>query len=124
MPNHIHLVWRINEDVLLEDVQRDFLKYTAQQIRFDLQKHHPRVLSHFEVNLKDRKYQFWERNALSIDLFDRKVVEQKLTYIHNNPLQEKWNLTKHPQDYWYSSYRFYETGQDDFGFLVHYMEDY
>ena len=124
MPNHIHLVWRINEDVLLEDVQRDFLKYTAQQIRFDLQKHHPRVLSHFEVNLKDRKYQFWERNALSIDLFDRKVVEQKLTYIHNNPLQEKWNLTKHPQDYWYSSCRFYETGQDDFGFVVHYMEDY
>ncbi|MEA5428411.1 transposase [Arcicella lustrica] len=32
MPNHIHLVWKINENYLLKDVQRDFLKYTAQQI--------------------------------------------------------------------------------------------
>jgi REP element-mobilizing transposase RayT len=48
MPNHIHLVWRINEKCLLEDVQRDFLKYTAQQIKFDLQKHHPQVLAYFE----------------------------------------------------------------------------
>lgn len=124
MPNHIHLVWRINEKCLLEDVQRDFLKYTAQQIKFDLQKHHPQVLAYFEVNLKDRKYQFWERNPLSIDLFDRKVVEQKLVYIHNNPLQVKWNLASHPRDYWYSSFRFYETQEKDFDFLTHYMEDY
>lgn len=38
MLNHIHVVWRIHEDRLREDVQRDFLKYTAQQIKFDLQK--------------------------------------------------------------------------------------
>jgi putative transposase len=124
MPNHIHLIWRINDNYLREDVQRDFLKFTAQQIKFDLQKIHPQVLSHFEVNLKDRKYQFWERNPLSIDLFDRKVVEQKLIYIHNNPLQEKWNLAVNPNDYWYSSNRFYETEKDDFGFLTHYMDDY
>ncbi len=124
MPNHIHLVWRINENCLLEEVQRDFLKYTAQQIKFDLQKHHPQVLSYFEVNLKDRKYQFWERNPLSIDLFDRKTVEQKLVYIHNNPLQEKWNLASHPRDYRYSPFRFYETHRNDFDFLTHYMEDY
>lgn len=123
MPNHLHLVWSINENHLREDVQRDFLKYTAQQIKFDLQKHHPQVLPYFEVNLKDRQYQFWERNPLSVDLYDRKVVEQKLVYIHNNPLQEKWNLVTHPGDYWYSSYRYYHTGIDDFGFLTHYMED-
>ncbi len=124
MPNHIHLIWRINDNHLREDVQRDFLKYTAQQIKFDLQASHLQVLPHFEVNLKDRKYQFWERNPLSIDLFDRKVVEQKLTYIHNNPLHEKWNLAVNPKDYWYSSSRFYETEKDDFGFLSHYMDDY
>ncbi len=124
MPNHIHLVWRIQDNHLLEDVQRDFLKYTAQQIKFDLQAHHPQVLATFEVNLKDRKYQFWERNPLSIDLFDRKTVEQKLVYIHNNPLQEKWNLAVHPSDYQYSSFRFYETQEDYFGFLTHYREDY
>ena len=124
MPNHIHIVWRINDNHLREDVQRDFLKFTAQQIKFDLQKFHPQVLSRFEVNLKDRKYQFWEKNPLSIDLFDIKVVEQKLVYIHNNPLQEKWNLSSDPNEYWYSSSRFYETGQNDFDFLTHYTEDY
>ena len=58
MPNHIHVVWRMHEDRLLEDIQRDFLKYTAQQIKSDLQKNHPRVLAAFEVNAKDRQYKF------------------------------------------------------------------
>ncbi len=123
MPNHLHLVWKISNQYKREDVQRDFLKYTAQQIKFDLKINHPQVLTHFEVDLKDRKYQFWERNPLSIDLFSRKVIEQKLDYIHRNPLQEKWLLAKLPEDYWFSSYRFYEFGIDDFGFLSHYMED-
>ncbi|TAF01716.1 MAG: hypothetical protein EAZ80_02335, partial [Runella slithyformis] len=59
MPNHVHLIWRINPNHLQQDVQRDFLKYTAQQIKFDLLSYHPQVLAHFEVNLKDRQYQFW-----------------------------------------------------------------
>jgi putative transposase len=79
MPNHIHIIWKINENHKLEDVQRDFLKFTAQVIKADLAENHPNVLKIFEVNLKDRKYQFWERNPLSVDLYSRKVVSQKLT---------------------------------------------
>jgi putative transposase len=40
-----------------EQVQRDFLKFTAQQIKSDLSLHHPKVLEHFYVNAADRKYQ-------------------------------------------------------------------
>jgi hypothetical protein len=40
------------------DVQRDFLKYAAQQIKRDLVKNHPQVLERFKVNAKDRRYQF------------------------------------------------------------------
>ena len=123
MPNHIHIVWKIDENHKLENVKRDFLKYTAQMIKFDLIENHPQVLPHFEVNLKDRKYQFWERNPLSIDLYSRKVVSQKLHYVHANPLQEKWKLVDTPEKYWFSSSRFYETEIDDFGFLTHYLED-
>ncbi|MDZ7897043.1 MAG: transposase [Arcicella sp.] len=123
MPNHVHLIWKINENHKREDVQRDFLKFTAQRIKQDLETNHPAVLAHFEVNLKDRKYQFWERNPLSVDLYSRKIVYQKLTYIHYNPLQDKWQLVEKPEDYWFSSYRFYEFGIDDFGFLTHYLED-
>ena len=51
-----------------------------------------------------------------------KVVEQKLNYIHLNPLQEQWNLVSKPEDYRWSSARFYETGIDDFGFITHYRD--
>ena len=98
MPNHIHIVWKIDENHKLENVKRDFLKYTAQMIKFDLIENHPQVLPHFEVNLRDREYQFWERNPLSIDLYSRKVVSQKLDYIHANPLQEKWKLVDTPEN--------------------------
>ena len=84
---------------------------------------HSAVLPHFKVNLKDRKYQFWERNPLSVDLYSRKIVYQKLKYIHSNPLQDKWQLSEKLEDYWFSSYRFYEFGIDYFGFLTHYLED-
>jgi REP element-mobilizing transposase RayT len=30
MPNHIHLIWRIQNDCKLQEVQRDFLKFTAK----------------------------------------------------------------------------------------------
>ena len=38
MPNHIHLIWQMKENINPSHVQRDFLKFTAQQIKFDLQK--------------------------------------------------------------------------------------
>ena len=103
-------------------MQQSFLKYTAQQIKFDLQKNTPKLLEAFRVDAKDRQYQFWERNALSVDLFTGTVFKQKVDYIHNNPIQEKWKLALLPEDYKYSSARFYETGVNDFSFLTHYDE--
>jgi hypothetical protein len=71
-----------------QDVQRDLLKYTSQQIKFDLQNLKSQWLQEFEVNAKDRRYQFGERNSLSIDLCTYEMFIQKMEYIHNNPLQE------------------------------------
>ena len=44
---------------------------------------------------------------------------------HNNPVKHPGNLVQHPEDYKYSSAKFYETGVDDpiaigFGLLTHY----
>ena len=77
-------------------------------------------LEQFKVNAKDREYQFWERNALSVDLWTPAVFLQKLDYIQNNPLQERWHLVDFAEDYKYSSAKFYLTGQDDFGILTCY----
>jgi len=117
MSNHIHLIWQIQEGHKRENVQRDFLKYTSQIIKKDLQFNHQNVLKVFEVNAKDRKYQVWQRNLLSIDLWTKEVFIQKMEYIHNNPVTA--GICVYPEQYKYSSAKFYETGEDEFGFLTH-----
>ena len=47
MPKPIHLIWFIILNHKEKDVQRDFLKYTGQQIKFDLKANHPQVLEKF-----------------------------------------------------------------------------
>ena len=120
MNNHIHLIWQIQASHEKEEVQRDFLKYTAQQIKADQEKHHPQVLPYFLVQASDRKYQIWERNPLSVDLWSREVLLQKLQYIHLNPVRA--GLCRLPEEYRWSSARFYQTGMDQFGWLTHFMD--
>jgi putative transposase len=122
MPNHIHLIWQIQEGHSKENVQRDFLKFTGQQIKFYLEKNDNNLLKQLEVNLKDRKYQIWQRNALSIPIWTPKVLEQKLNYIHLNPIQEKWKLCTYPEEYKFSSARFYFENKTMFSFLCHYLD--
>jgi putative transposase len=117
MNNHIHLVWQVQAGHKKENVQRDFLKYTGQMIKYDLEKNNLPLLASFLVKAKDRQYQFWKRNALSIDLFTQDIMQQKINYIHQNPV--KAGLCKFAEMYKYSSCKFYETGIDDFGFLEH-----
>ena len=120
LSNHIHLIWQVQENNKKENVQRDFLKFTAHQIKNDLIKNHPKVLPYFEVNAKDRNHQFWERNSLAIELYTEAIFMQKFDYIHCNPV--KAGLCNLPEEYKYSSAKFYETGVDTFGFITHFQE--
>ena len=122
MPNHVHIIWQIQPGHKREDVQRDFMKYTAQMMLRLMMKIDPAQVADFHVNAVDRKYQFWERNALSIDLYNRKTLQQKMQYIHNNPVQESWRLCTIPEEYKYSSALYYEMGADNWGFITHYMD--
>ena len=117
MPNHLHILWHICENNYLEDVQRDFMKFTAQQIKFHLQVSAPEKLNQHLVNTRDRKYQIFKRKPLSIPIDNNLIFEQKLNYIHQNPLQEKWQLAAVPEDYYYSSALFYANGVDHFNML-------
>jgi REP element-mobilizing transposase RayT len=120
MPNHIHLIWQIQDGYKQANIQMRFLKFTAQQIRFKLIDRKDKSLDSFLVYAADRQHQFWERKALSIDLWTPAVFMQKLDYIHNNPLQDKWKLCEVPEDYKYSSAKFYENGVDEFDILTHF----
>jgi hypothetical protein len=44
-------------------------------------------------------------------------------YIHKNPCHPKWDLAAHPNDYFYSSARFYYDRKNDFEILKHYAEN-
>jgi REP element-mobilizing transposase RayT len=117
MSNHFHLIWRMVGEHRRANVQRDFLKYISQQILKVMKREKSELLGGLLVNAKDRKYQVWERNSLSVPLWTPKVLEQKLDYIHNNPVQA--GLCKFPEDYNYSSAQFYERNEKDWVFLTH-----
>ena len=120
MPNHIHTLWHLRAGKIKEHVQRDFLKHTAQTIKDDMQKNNQDGLKDYLVNAKDRQYQFWERNALSVEIWSEKVLVQKLKYIHENPVRA--GLCNYPEDYKYSSALLYKTGIDNWGFLTHFRD--
>lgn len=69
------------------------------------------------MNKYDRTYQLWKRESLNIELYTPAVFEQKLAYIHYNPV--KAGLCQHPEDYHYSSARFYYDGTNSFEMLTH-----
>ncbi len=120
MSNHIHLIWQAINGYTPQQVQHSFLKFTAQQIKLDLQNNNTDLLEQFRVSAADREFQFWERNPLAIDLYSEEVYLQKMDYIHYNPVEA--GLCLLPEDYYYSSARFYESLTDDFGFLTHWKE--
>lgn len=122
MPNHLHVIWEMLEPNGKEMPHASFNKFTSHEIKTDLSANHPAVLPYFKVNDSERSYRFWQRDPLAILMDSRPKVEQKIAYIHNNPLQEHWNLATRPEAYSWSSAGFYETGKDPFDFLTHYRE--
>jgi len=120
MENHFHMIWQVMGDHKREDVQRDFLRITAQQILKNLRNVNSPLLDELLVGAKDRKYQVWERNSLSIELRNSSVFKQKLEYIHANPVRA--GFCKLPEEFEYSSAGFYELNQSAWDFLNHYED--
>ena len=124
MPNHIHLIWRINEPNGKESPHGSFLKFTAHTFKKMLRKEGEEKLATYKVDIENKKYEFWKRDSLAIPLFTKKVAIQKLKYIHSNPLTEHWQLVKDPCDYKFSSARYYELGEKNFTFLKDLWEEF
>jgi len=118
MSNHIHLIWQALPGFTPSAIQASFMKYTAQQIKRSLIKNKPGMLDTFKVNKYDREYQIWKREPLSIELLNEAMFKQKLEYIHYNPVRA--GLCNVPEDYYYSSAKFYFDGTNTFGMLKHY----
>lgn len=120
MPNHIHLMWRRQDEWVNKRTEQIFLKFTAQQIKFRLMTSAPQELGQYRSTQRDRIYHFWERRPYKATMYNRKVAYQKIDYMHNNPV--KAGLCTLPEEYTYSSCRFYEMNKDEWGFITHYEE--
>ena len=117
MSNHLHIIWQSKGSYSIKKIQDSFIKHTSKEFKKQLEKDNN--LKEYEVNAIDRKYNFWQRDALNIELFTAAAFTQKLNYIHNNPV--KAGLCTFPEEYHFSSALFYEKGIDNFGFIEHYM---
>ena len=113
MTNHIHLIARAKEPFQLSDIICDFKKFTANQLLPLLQQpqesHSDWMMKRFEFAAREHQrnshYQLWTHENHAIELFTQKVTQQKLDYIHNNPVRA--GIVEKPEDYLYSSARNY-----------------
>ncbi len=111
MSNHIHAIWEAREGYQLSDIIRDFKKFTAKNIiRMIIEGPESRkvwLLKKFEfaggrLN-RISKYKFWKdsNHAICLDDSDTEMIEQKLEYLHNNPVEAM--LVNDAKDYIFSS---------------------
>ncbi|MFT6036262.1 MAG: putative transposase [Marivirga sp.] len=117
MPNHVHFIWRINEQNGKETTVGSFLKYTAHEFKKLLSVEGKRRLEEYAVEATNKSFEFWRRDSLAIELISSEVAYQKLEYIHNNPCTKHWQLVVQPFDYKYATARFYEEGVGEFDFV-------
>lgn len=121
MPNHVHFLWAKTEQWQHKNIEHSFLKYTAQKLKFYLKDNrHINELERHRSTQADREYHFWERRQWKAQMPAREVIEQKLHYIHLNPL--KAGLCKKEEDYKYSSCSFYYNQNKQWEFLIHFID--
>lgn len=116
MPSHVHFVFRSsNGDP--SGLLRDFKKHTSKKIIQAIEENSQEsrkewLLWMFEKAGKEKeninKYQFWQHHNQPIELWTNKVIQQKIDYIHANPVDSGFVID--PVDWKYSSARNY---QDD-----------
>ncbi len=110
MSNHVHFILSAKENFELSSILRDFKKHTSFKIRELIENNFYEsrkewMLNIFrEAGLKNRRnmnYQFWRQDNKPIELDTNKMSEQRLNYIHENPVKE--GIVDQPYHYLYSS---------------------
>jgi putative transposase len=47
MPNHMHMIWQIQDGYVQDKIQQRFLKFTAQQMKFKMVDENNKMLMNF-----------------------------------------------------------------------------
>ena len=113
MTNHLHMIISADEGFDLSEIMRDFKKFTSKEIIRTInnikESRKGWMLARFEYAGKQLKriknYKIWQDGNHPIEVITNDIINQKLNYIHNNPVVAY--IVEKPEEYLYSSARDY-----------------
>ena len=114
MSNHVHFIMSAHDGFKLSDILRDFKKHTSVKIietikANEFERRRKWMLSifrmHGKANPRNETHQFWQQHNAPIELVNNEMIDQRLNYIHNNPV--KAGIVEYPEEYIFSSARNY-----------------
>ncbi|WP_343765093.1 REP-associated tyrosine transposase [Gangjinia marincola] len=115
MSNHLHLLCKGINGVLLSDIMKDFKKFTEKKIIENI-LNEPESRKEWMLPLfkkacdhlkRDQTYKVWQNGYHAEVTTSNWFIKQKLNYIHQNPVVEK--IVAYPEDYYFSSARNYAS---------------
>jgi REP element-mobilizing transposase RayT len=121
MPNHIHIHFLLHYmgQQSLNTLIGNGKRFAAYKIINRLENNSENeLLSLLSDSVASRNKNKGQKHMVWIESFDVKecrtetFIEQKLHYMHNNPLSGKWKLCRQSIDYPHSSARFYFNGTE------------
>ncbi len=113
MSNHIHMAISAKNNNI-SDILGDFKKFTSKQIFRAIQDNPQEsrkdwmlevFLKSGAKNSRNKTYQFWQQDNHPIELITTNFTQQKLDYIHNNPVEA--GIVEKADEYLYSSAKDY-----------------
>ena len=116
MTNHVHLIARADGESPLSEFIRDLKKYTSKAIIAEILKgpesRKEWMLEYFKKSAKSVNklsnqlyFKLWQDGYHPEMIESNKFFNQKLRYIHNNPVKEL--IVEKPEEYIFSSARNY-----------------
>lgn len=130
MPNHVHCILNFQEEnfnlnATISNGKRfmayEIVKRLKAKEDFPTLKILEEALSLREKN-KGSNFKVFKDSFDAKPIFSEKFLQQKLNYIHFNPVTGKWNLVTDYTLYGHSSASFYETGVSKFFKPKHYLD--
>jgi len=119
MPNHVHtILYFPNAGFDLNKIIGNAKRFMAYEIINRLeQANHRDTLDYLASVVTEREKKKGQLHKVFTDSFDAKGIynerffNQKLKYIHRNPVSGKWQLVNDYTEYEHSSASFYEIGK-------------
>lgn len=117
MTNHLHLIIGTN-DKPIQNILRDFKSFTSTQLRneinINLQESRKEWIKWMmerasRTNSNNNDWQLWQQHNHPIELSTNELMDQKLNYIHENPV--KAGFVAEPHHWKYSSATDYSGGK-------------